>query len=108
MSDNSNRVYSDAYAAKVLKRENLSAGKKTNLKKVRVRSKPLYAEPKPIDKHGNYDGTDVGFTSDSIQKPLPKKQKAKKYLNWEPQVKLDEGLKTTMEYFKEQLNLKNS
>ena len=78
MSDNSNRVYSDAYAAKVLKRENLSAGKKTNLKKIRVRSKPLYAEPKPIDKHGNYDGTDVGFTSDSIQKPLPKKQKAKK------------------------------
>ena len=24
---------------------------------------------KPIDRHGDYDGTDAGFTSDSIQKP---------------------------------------
>ncbi len=31
--------------------------------------------------------------------------KARKHLGWEPQVKLDEGLKTTMDYFKEQLNV---
>jgi len=38
----------------------------------------------------------------------PNIEKAIKYLSWEPQVKLDEGLKTTMEYFKVQLNIKNS
>jgi len=32
--------------------------------------------------------------------------KAIKYLNWNPKVHLNEGLKTTIEYFKEQLNLK--
>tara|TARA_B100000575_G_C22748940_1_gene447019 strand:+ start:90 stop:365 length:276 start_codon:yes stop_codon:yes gene_type:complete len=25
---------------------------------------------RPIDKHGDYDGTDVGFTSTSIQDPI--------------------------------------
>jgi len=35
----------------------------------------------------------------------PNISKAKKHLKWEPQVKLDEGLKTTIEYFKEQLNI---
>jgi dTDP-glucose 4,6-dehydratase len=38
----------------------------------------------------------------------PNIEKAIKYLSWEPQVVLDEGLKTTMEYFKDQLNIKNS
>ena len=38
----------------------------------------------------------------------PNIEKAIKYLSWEPQVKLDEGLKITMEYFKVQLNIKNS
>ena len=33
---------------------------------------------KPIDKHGNYDGTDVGFTSNSIQNPSSKKSDLKK------------------------------
>ena len=28
---------------------------------------------KPIDKHGSYQGTDVGFTSDSVQSPMPDK-----------------------------------
>ena len=38
-----------------------------------------YARPKPIDKHGDYEGTDVGFTSDSIQNPIPSKNsRAKK------------------------------
>ena len=32
--------------------------------------------------------------------------RAIKYLNWNPKVHLNEGLKTTIEYFKEQLNLK--
>jgi dTDP-glucose 4,6-dehydratase len=49
-----------------------------------------------------------------IYTPLPKDDpkvrqpnisKAKKHLKWEPRVKLDEGLKETMEYFKEQLNI---
>jgi len=49
-----------------------------------------------------------------IYTPLPKDDpkvrqpnisKAKKHLKWEPRVKLDEGLKKTMEYFKEQLNI---
>jgi nucleoside-diphosphate-sugar epimerase len=29
--------------------------------------------------------------------------RAKKHLNWEPVVSLDEGLQSTLEYFKEQL-----
>jgi len=35
----------------------------------------------------------------------PNISKAKKHLKWEPCVKLDEGLKATIEYFKEQLNI---
>ena len=38
----------------------------------------------------------------------PNIEKAIKYLDWEPQVKLDEGLKTTMIYFKTQLGIKTS
>ena len=34
--------------------------------------------------------------------------KAIKYLNWNPKVNLNEGLKTTIEYFKEQLNIKTT
>ena len=34
--------------------------------------------------------------------------KAIKYLNWNPKVHLNEGLKTTIEYFKEQLNIKTT
>ena len=36
----------------------------------------------------------------------PNINKAKEHLGWEPQVKLDEGLKTTMDYFKKRLNVK--
>ncbi len=52
--------------------------------------------------------------SEIIYTPLPKDDpkvrqpnisKAKKHLKWEPRVKLDEGLRETMEYFKEQLNI---
>jgi dTDP-glucose 4,6-dehydratase len=32
--------------------------------------------------------------------------KANKFLNWNPKIDLDEGLKTTIEHFKEQLNIK--
>ena len=31
--------------------------------------------------------------------------RAKKHLNWEPVISLDEGLQSTLEYFKEQLNI---
>jgi dTDP-glucose 4,6-dehydratase len=37
----------------------------------------------------------------------PNIDKAVKFLDWRPQVKLDEGLKTTMEYFKCQLGIKS-
>lgn len=49
-----------------------------------------------------------------IQVPLPEDDpkirqpditRAKKYLNWEPVVSLDEGLQSTLEYFKEQLKI---
>jgi nucleoside-diphosphate-sugar epimerase len=52
-----------------------------------------------------------------LYKPLPEDdpkvrqpniEKAMKYLNWEPQVKLDEGLKKTMMYFKAQLGIEAS
>jgi nucleoside-diphosphate-sugar epimerase len=47
-----------------------------------------------------------------VQVPLPEDDpkirqpditRAKKYLNWEPVVSLNEGLQSTLEYFKEQL-----
>ena len=38
----------------------------------------------------------------------PNIEKAKKYLNWEPKVKLEEGLKATIKYFLEQLKIKNT
>ena len=56
-----------------------------------------------------------GSQSKIIYTPLPEDDpkvrqpninKAKEHLGWEPQVKLDEGLKTTMDYFKKQLKVK--
>ncbi|MDP7058606.1 MAG: SDR family oxidoreductase [Nitrospinaceae bacterium] len=56
-----------------------------------------------------------GSQSKIIYAPLPEDDpkvrqpninKAKEHLGWEPQVKLDEGLKTTMDYFKKQLDAK--
>ena len=67
MSDNVNRIYADAYANKVLKKEPQPKVEGSNFKKPQVRSKRIHAQQKPIDKHGNYEGTDVGFTSTSIQ-----------------------------------------
>ena len=34
-------------------------------------------------------------------------EKAKKYLTWEPKIKLDDGLKSTIEYFEQQVNTNN-
>jgi len=59
----------------------------------------------------------TGSHSNISYKPLPDDdpkvrqpniEKAVKYLGWEPQVKLDEGLKTTIEYFKSQLEIESS
>jgi len=59
----------------------------------------------------------TGSRSKISYKPLPDDdpkvrqpniEKAVKYLDWEPQVKLDEGLKTTIDYFKIQLGIKSS
>ena len=74
MSDNVNRIYADAYANKVLKKELRPKVERSNFKKPQVRSKRIYAQQKPIDKHGNYEGTDVGFTSTSIQNSNSKKK----------------------------------
>ena len=74
MSDNVNRIYADAYANKVLKKELRPKVERSNFKKPQVRSKRMYAQQKPIDKHGNYEGTDVGFTSTSIQNSNSKKK----------------------------------
>ena len=74
MSDNVNRIYADAYANKVLKKEPRPKVERSNFKKPQVRSKRIYAQQKPIDKHGNYEGTDVGFTSTSIQNSNSKKK----------------------------------
>ena len=74
MSDNVNRIYTDAYANKVLKKELRPKVERSNFKKPQVRSKRIHAQQKPIDKHGNYEGTDVGFTSTSIQNSNSKKK----------------------------------
>ena len=74
MSDNINRIYADAYANKVLKKELRPKVERSNFKKPQVRSKRIHAQQKPIDKHGNYEGTDVGFTSTSIQNSNSKKK----------------------------------
>ena len=74
MSDNVNRIYADAYANKVLKKEPQPKVEGSNFKKPQVRSKRIHAQQKPIDKHGNYEGTDVGFTSTSIQNSNSKKK----------------------------------
>ena len=74
MSDNINRIYADAYAKGVLKNELRPKVERSNFKKPQVRSKRIHAQQKPIDKHGNYEGTDVGFTSTSIQNSNSKKK----------------------------------
>ena len=78
MSDNVNRIYADAYANRVLKKEPRPKVERSNSKKPQVRSKRIFAQQKPIDKHGNYEGTDVGFTSTSIQISNSKKMPSKK------------------------------
>ena len=78
MSDDVDRIYADAYANKVLKKELRPKAEMSNFKKPQVRSKKIYAQRKPIDKHGNYEGTDVGFTSTSIQNSNSKKKPSKK------------------------------
>ena len=70
---NRNSIYAAAYARKIL---GLTIKDINSLR----RSK---SNTKPIDKHGNYDGTDVGFTSNSIetttkQKNTPGKRKEPK------------------------------
>ena len=73
MSDNPNRVYADAYASKDLAQGPRPKGEKSKPQKSRVWSRSIDARPKPVDKHGNYEGADVAFTSSSIQNPIPKK-----------------------------------
>lgn len=64
---NRNSIYAAAYARKIL---GLTINDINSLR----RSKKSKSNTKPIDKHGNYDGTDVGFTSNSIE-TAPKRKK---------------------------------
>jgi hypothetical protein len=71
--ENRNSIYAAAYARKIL---GLTMVDIHNIK----RSRQSKSNVKPINKHGNYDGTDVGFTSKSIetsdkQKNTDRKQK---------------------------------
>ena len=47
----------------------------------------------------------VPLPEDDPKVRQPDITRAKEYLNWEPVVKLDEGLKSTLKYFKEQLQI---
>ena len=64
---NRNSIYAEAYARKIL---GLTLKDVSSLKKNNKTKRPK----KPINKHGNYDGTDAGFTSTSIQAPNKKGQ----------------------------------
>jgi hypothetical protein len=64
---NRNSIYAEAYARKIL---GLTLKDVSNLKNNNKTRHPK----KPINKHGNYDGTDAGFTSTSIQMPNKKCQ----------------------------------
>lgn len=67
---NRNSIYTEAFARKIL---GLTLRDVSNLKKNNKPKRPK----KPINKHGDYDGTDAGFTSTSIQNPSKQKQKSK-------------------------------
>ncbi|CEG13325.1 hypothetical protein MSIBF_A3690003 [groundwater metagenome] len=41
---------------------------------------------------------------DGLKIRKPDISKARKYLNWEPKVKLEEGLERTIEYFKKKIS----
>ena len=75
MSNFTNRPYANAYANKILGKDRNTTLGKIGPKKTTARKKTFHMKSKPIDKHGNYDGTDVGFTSTSIQDPIPKKNR---------------------------------
>ena len=64
---NRNSIYAAAYARKIL---GLTINDISSLR----RSKKSKSNTKPIDKHGNYDGTDVGFTSNSIETAPKRKE----------------------------------
>ena len=64
---NRNSIYAAAYARKIL---GLTINDINSLR----RSKKSKSNTKPIDKHGNYDGTDVGFTSNSIETAPKRKE----------------------------------
>jgi hypothetical protein len=65
--NNRNSIYAAAYARKIL---GLTIEDINSL----IKSKKSKSNTKPIDKHGNYDGTDVGFTSNSIETAPKRKE----------------------------------
>ena len=75
------------------------SGKNYSMKKSKyfTRRDKAFVSPKPIDKHGDYDGTDVGFTSKSIQDPKPSKPREHSEKN--PLINMQTMKRTnTMEY----------
>ena len=66
--ENRNSVYAMAYARKIL---GLTVDDMSDLKRL----KKSKSKTKKINKHGNYDGTDIGFTSDSDKNPKKKSRK---------------------------------
>jgi hypothetical protein len=54
---------------------------KTHKKELGERNNRLNPGVRPINKHGNYDGTDVGFTTGSIQSPKLAETKFKRHVN---------------------------
>ncbi len=47
----------------------------------------------------------VSLPQDDPKQRRPDNTKAKKILNWEPKISLEEGLNKTIEYFSDRLNL---
>ena len=58
--------------------ENIKKNFPNNSANTHLKKEPLEKGKKPIDQHGNYEGTDVGFTSNSIQNPKSNESGLKK------------------------------
>ena len=58
--------------------ENIKKNFPNNSANTHLKKEPQEKGDKPIDQHANYEGTDVGFTSNSIQNPKSNESGLKK------------------------------
>ena len=58
--------------------ENIKKNFPNNTANKNLKKEPQEKTKKPIDQHGNYEGTDVGFTSNLIENPEPNNSGLKK------------------------------